>query len=135
MHNTSVTKEKAKMKNMTTKVTLAVAVLLAAAMAASSSGLNGSWTADVPRGNGRFIPATFTFQIDGDKLSGEAKALDTEFSIAEGKAKGDEISFYLDGATGFYTGKLEGDEIKMKVKFDGGESGKRTVPFVAKRVK
>ena len=118
----------------TLSLTILVLMLVFTAKAIDS-GLNGSWNADVPRGNGRIIPTVFSFDVDGTTLSGSVHALDQDFSLTDGKANGDEISFTVAGATGEFSGKLEGDEIKMKVKYDGGENGKRTMAFVAKRAK
>jgi hypothetical protein len=120
------------------KKTLSLAMLLlllVLAATAADSGFNGSWNAEVPRGNGRIIPAVFSFEMDGTTLLGSVHALDQDFELTNGKVNGDEISFTVAGATGEFSGKLEGSEIKMKVKYDGGENGKRTMAFVATRAK
>lgn len=118
----------------TLSLTMLLLMLVLTAMAADS-GFNGSWNADVPRGNGRIIPAVFSFEVDGEALVGTVHALDQDFDLTNGKVNGDELSFTVAGATGEFSGKLEGSEIKMKVKYDGGENGKRTMAFVAKRAK
>ena len=110
----------------------ALLLMLVLTATAADSGFNGAWNADVPRGNGRIIPATFTFEVDGNTLSGSIHALDQDFAITDGKVKDDEISFTVEGATGAFSGKLDGSQIKMKVKYDGGENGNRTMTFVAK---
>lgn len=104
-------------------------------VSAATPTITGSWKADVPRGNGRFVAAVFDFDTDGDTLNGLVHAAAKEFPLVNGKVSGHEISFSVDGATGFFTGELNGDEIKMKVKYDGGENGSKTMPFVAVRVK
>lgn len=100
---------------------------------AAAPGIEGAWKADVPRGNGRIIPAVFNFEVEGTALLGSVHALDQDFNIIDGKIKNDEIQFNVEGARGAFSGKLNGDEIKMKVKYDGGENGTRTMDFVAKR--
>lgn len=102
---------------------------------AAAPTFDGSWKADVPRGNGRFIAATFDFGVEGNVLSGSVHAVDKEYPLVNGKVNGDEISFSVDGATGLFSGQLAGDEIKMKVKYDGGENGSKSMPFIAKRAK
>lgn len=107
--------------------------MIVLAAPAATPAFEGAWAADIPRGNGRIIPATFHFEIDGAALLGTVHALDLDFNIIDGKVKNDEISFNVEGATGHFSGKLDGEEIKMKVKYDGGENGVRTMAFVAKR--
>lgn len=109
-------------------------LMLVLAASASAPSVGGSWKADVPRGNGRFITAVFDFEVDGSSLTGLVHAATREFPLVDGKIKGNEISFSVDGATGFFTGQLDGDELKMKVKYDGGENGSKTMPFTAVRV-
>lgn len=120
---------------MTRTLTRFAALMLVMVLTATAANPTfvGSWKADVPRGNGRIISAVFNFEVDGNTLFGTVHALDQDFNIIEGKIKNDEISFYVEGARGAYSGKLDGDEIKMKVKYDGGENGIKTMAFVAKR--
>jgi hypothetical protein len=122
------------MKKMFYRLSLLLMLALSA-VAAAAPNFNGSWKGDVPRINGRIIPAVFDFVISGSALTGTVHAVDTAFNIGEGKVKGNEISFIVEGTQGQYTGKLNGDVINMKVKYDGGEAGPKIMEFVAKRVK
>jgi hypothetical protein len=96
--------------------------------------VDGDWTGDVPRGGGRVISATFTLHADGSILTGSVQAVGDQFPIEKGKIDGASLSFRVGGTQGEYSGNLGTDEIQMKVKYDGGESGRQTLPFVLKRV-
>lgn len=97
--------------------------------------VDGDWAGDVPRGGGRTIEARFTFHADGEALTGTAYAVNDQFPVEKGKISGASISFKVGGTQGEYTGVVGADEIQMKVKYDGGESGRQTLPFVLTRVK
>jgi hypothetical protein len=96
--------------------------------------VDGDWEGSVPRGGGRAIDARFTFHGDGGVLTGTVHAVNDEFPIDKGKISGDSIAFTVGGTQGQYSGVVNGDEIQMKVKYDGGEAGRQTLPFVLKRV-
>ena len=106
--------------------------VLSRRVAASAADIDGEWTGDVPRGGDRTIPARFTFHTEGTKLSGTANAVGEDFSL-HGTIDGDTIAFSVDGTVGSYSGQRTGDEIRMTVKYDGGETGRITLPFVLKR--
>ena len=97
--------------------------------------VDGDWQGDVPRGGGRLIEARFTLHADGTVLTGSVHAVNDEFPIEKGKVSGTSISFKVGGTQGEYSGVVGDNEIQMKVKYDGGESGRQTLPFVLKRVK
>ena len=66
---------------------------------------------------------TFTFKVDGEKLTGTVESPRGELEIKQGKAKGDELSFNVEigDNTIDYQGKLADDKIKMKSKGPMGE--------------
>ena len=97
--------------------------------------VEGGWEGDVPRGGGRVIEARFTFHADGEILTGSAHAVGDDFPIEKGKIVGTSIAFRIAGTQGDYSGTVGADEIQMKVRYDGGESGRQTLPFVLKRVR
>jgi len=103
--------------------------------AATAASVDGEWEGDVPRGGGRVIEARFTFHADGGALTGSVHAVGDDFPVEKGKLSGESISFKVGGTQGEYSGIVSGDEIQMKVKYDGGESGRQTIPFVLKRVR
>lgn len=80
---------------------------------------------------------TYTFQVDGNKLTGRAKSDNGDTEITEGKINGDTITFVENlNYQGMplrieYTGKLTGDEIKFSRKI----ADVATEELVAKRVK
>jgi hypothetical protein len=97
--------------------------------------VDGEWEGEVPRGSGRTIEARFTLHADGEVLTGSAQAVGDVFPIEKGKIAGTSIAFRIAGTQGDYTGTVDADEIQMKVKYDGGESGRQTLPFVLRRVR
>ena len=126
---------------MTTRMvvrTLAlVAVCLAVAWAADVS---GKWKAEYQSPDGQTRQSTFTFKVDGEKLTGTLASAMGESQISEGKVSGDQISFVVirnfggDDVKFSYKGKVSGDEIKLAVTANfGGEE--RTFEMTAKREK
>lgn len=103
--------------------------------------INGKWTAQVPGRQGNTQETTFTFKVEGDKLTGTVSGQQGETPIADGKVSGDEISFTVtrerQGATvkQLYKGKVAGDEIKFTRSAEGGQGNRPPVEFTAKRVK
>ena len=99
---------------------------------------SGEWTAAIQTEVG-VQNYTFTFKVDGEKLTGRAKSAfanaDTE--ISEGVVKGDDITFVENlNYEGMplrivYKGKIAGDGIK----FSRNVAEIADEPFVAKRSK
>ena len=112
-----------------------VATRARGAAAGAAPSVDGDWQGDVPRGGGRLIEARFTLHADGTVLTGSVHAVNDEFPIEKGRIAGTSISFKVGGTQGEYTGVISEDEIQMKVKYDGGESGRQTLPFILTRVK
>jgi hypothetical protein len=98
--------------------------------------VNGKWTARV---HGRPGEITFTFKVEGDKLTGKVSGGWGETPIADGKIRGDEIFFTVtverQGSTikQLYKGKVAGDEIKLARSVEGGQGP--PVEFTSKRAK
>jgi hypothetical protein len=63
---------------------------------------------------------TFTFKVDGGKLTGTVAGAQDETPIQNAKINGDEISFTAEHPFGMFTysGKVSGNEIKFKVTFN-----------------
>jgi len=99
---------------------------------------NGTWAAAIETQIG-VQNYTFTFKIDGEKLTGKAKSAfaNADTDITEGVVKGDDISFVENLVyEGMplritYKGKISGDEIK----FTRNVAELGDEPFVAKRSK
>ncbi len=115
------------------KIAMVAIVLAASAFAAD---LTGDWTAQVggPDGNGMAI--TFHFKQDGSKLTGSIDGPQGDpMPISEGKVDGDKISFTVkfdrSGGEGMkiqHSGKLEGEEITLSIKMEGGPGGEGPGP-------
>jgi opacity protein-like surface antigen len=114
----------------------AAVLALAVVATALAADVTGKWTAsfDTPIGVQNY---TYTFKVDGGKLTGTAKSQFSDVEIQEGKVSGDDISFVEN--TKFedqplrieYKGKVSGDEIKFTRKV----ADFATEELVAKRVK
>ena len=117
---------------MTKTILLTFVLLLALTVGAFAADVTGKWTAQVPGREGQTREATFTFKVEGDKLTGSMSGPQGDRPISDGKVTGDTISFSLETQRGkqTYTGTVSGDEIKMK-----REGGQQAREFVAKRVK
>jgi hypothetical protein len=103
--------------------------------------ISGKWTAQVPGRDGQPQETTFTFKVEGDKLTGAVSGRQGDTPIADGKISGDEISFTVtrerQGATikQLYKGKVSGDEIKFTRSVEGGQGNRPPVEFTAKKAK
>jgi hypothetical protein len=89
------------------------------ALAATAADIGGNWkgTADF---QGQSIQRTFTFKVDGTKLTGETNSeMLGKSTIENGKVDGDNISFTISANFGgndlkmTYKGKASGDTIKL----------------------
>jgi hypothetical protein len=93
---------------------------VAMAMAALAADVTGTWAAsfETQVGNQKY---TYTFKVDGNKLTGKAKSefANAETEITEGTVNGDDITFvenlnFQDMPLRIvYKGKISGDEIKF----------------------
>ena len=98
-------------------------LLLALAMAADVS---GKWTGDMPGRGGDATPTTFTFKVDGEKLTGSMTGPQGDIPLQEGKVAGNQISFSTTLDFGgnavkiLYKGTMSGDQMKMTREREGG---------------
>lgn len=114
------------------------AILLALPVAACvfAADVAGKWKAEFQTPDGQTRTSIFTFQVDGDKLTGTVSSPRGEAPIQEGKISGDEISFVVVREFGgnevriHYKGKVAGDDLKLTVEF-----GDRSFEMTAKRVR
>jgi hypothetical protein len=118
------------------RLLLLLAVFAYGALAAD---IAGTWkgTASGPNGN---LERTFTFKVEGSKLTGETSSqMMGKSMIEDGKVDGDSVSFTITGKFGdnevklSYKGKLSGDELHLTSVIGGGEG--QSIEWVAKRVK
>ncbi len=122
---------------MKPRIWMPLLILLAAAIALPAADVTGKWKAEMPGPGGATREVTFTFKVEGDKLTGSMTTPRGEREISEGKVSGDQISFVMvmPGREGgqvkvLYTGKVAGDEIKFTSRREGGA---RSFEFTAKR--
>jgi hypothetical protein len=115
----------------------AAAILLFAGLAQAADA-TGKWVAQVPGRDGQTRETTFNLKAEGEKLTGTVSGRQGDTAIADGKVKGDEISFDVtmtiqgNAMKAEYTGKVEGDEIKFKRHREGSD---QSTEFTAKRSK
>ena len=113
-----------------------VVLLLLLTMPALAADISGQWTATFTTQVGE-QHYTFTFKVEGEKLTGTAKSDNGTSEIQDGSVKGDDVSFvenlnYQGQELKItYTGKASGDEIK----FTRDVAGFAKEDLVAKRVK
>jgi hypothetical protein len=101
------------------------------ALVAAAADITGKWKADFTTPDGTARSNTFTFKVDGAKLTGTVAGGQDETPIANGKISGEDISFTAERPFGSfsYAGKISGSEIKFKVTFND-----QTFDMVAKKV-
>src|SRR5260370_20029485 len=104
------------------RIACSLGLLLTLAMAAD---ISGKWTGDMPGRGGDTAPTTFTFKVDGEKLTGGVAGAQGEMPIQEGKIAGNQISFSTTFDAGgnsikiLYKGTLSGDQMKMTREREG----------------
>jgi len=116
---------------------LIAGMLFMIAVAAPAADLAGKWSGDVPGRGGDTTPTTFTFKVDGEKLTGSMTAAQGELPLQEGKVSGSQVSFSTTFDAGgnsikiLYKGTLSGDQLKMTRQREGGSGQARE--FTLKR--
>ena len=118
------------------KVLFAVALCALMSVAAMAADLNGAWLVKVETPNG-VRESTYTFKVDGAKLTGKVATQRGDSEIKDGKVDGANFEFSVErpgreGATmtSKYKGKLDGDTITLSTTF-----GDRTVEMKGERKK
>ena len=117
-------------------VFMSIVLVFALVASALSADITGTWKAsfDTQIGVQNY---TYTFKVDGTKLTGHAKSEYADVDISDGTIKGDDItfveSFDFQGMPVRieYKGKISGDEIKLS----RNVADIATEEAVAKRVK
>ena len=101
-----------------TRLFLNAILALFLAIPAIAADISGKWTASFETQIG-VQNYTYTFKVDGEKLTGSLKSQFGEGQILEGSIKGDEVSFVENlkfqdmDLRVEYKGKIAGDEIKF----------------------
>ncbi len=121
---------------MKLRIFVLFALMLALVSVSFAADVTGTWKGQRPGRDGNMMDVTFTFKADGEKLTGSTTMRNNEIPISDGKISGDDISFVVKMEFGGnsmkmnYTGKVSGNEIKMKSQREGAD---RTVEFTLKR--
>jgi hypothetical protein len=116
-----------------------MALLLICTFTAAAADFNGKWLAQVPGRQGNMQEQTFTFKVEGAKLTGTMSSQRGDQEITEGKVSGDDITFMIVRKfnememKSIYKGKAAGSEIKFSMEMQGGRGGGTPVEFVAKK--
>jgi hypothetical protein len=97
---------------------------LTSLLTVNASNLTGRWEGKMAGPDGDEMTITFTFKVEGEKLTGSVEGPAGELPISEGKVKGDEISFKveLNDTAITHQGKVSGDNIALKVQGPWGAS-------------
>ena len=108
------------MRNRTGACVSTMVIGLALALVAAAADINGKWRAEFTTPDGTQRVNTFTFKVEGDKVTGTVAGTQDETPIKDGKLSGDAISFTAERPFGTFTykGKISGDEIKFSVQFN-----------------
>jgi hypothetical protein len=110
--------------------TIWIACFAIAALTVTAAGadVSGKWSGQVPS-RGETMTATFTFKVDGEKLTGTMTSPQGEVSLQEGKLSGDQISFSTTGGNAkiVFQGTVVGNEIKMTRTREGGQAREFTL--------
>ena len=92
--------------------------------------LNGKWKGIISTDDGSEIPVTYSFKVDGDKLTGTADSPQGVAPIDDGKINGSDFSFSVtvQGVSYPHTGKLYQDSCAMNIDINS-----QKIHFVVKR--
>ena len=117
------------------KVLLTVFVALFAVLAANAEGISGKWKSSFegPQGS---MELTFTFKVDGEKLTGSISSEMGDIEITNGKVNGNEFTYQIDAMGNVMTqkGKLDGEVIKITMEMPEGAPAGEGFEMVLKKV-
>jgi hypothetical protein len=130
---------------MTKKLLFVMTILLVVAFGAMAADISGKWTAEQPgRNGGAPRVTTFTFKVDGAKLTGNVsrpgRGGDPMVSeISDGTVDAKTVSFTVKTQMGdntmvtTYKGIINGDSIDFETSMTGPDGTPRTAKLTAKR--
>ncbi len=113
------------------------ALVLAGTLALQAADISGKWTAQVPGRDGQTRETTFTFKVEGEKLTGTTSGRNGDVPITDGTVKGDALAFTVvmnfqgTDVKILYKGTVAGEEIKFTRQREGGDQP--PAEFVAKK--
>jgi len=130
---------------MTKKLLFVMTILLVVAFGAMAADISGKWTAETPgRNGGAPRVTTFTFKVDGAKLTGNMSRAGrggdpVVTEISDGKVDGNTVSFTTKMSMGgtdmvtTYKGTINGDTIEFETTRPGQDGTPMTTKMTAKR--
>ena len=103
------------------KVFLTILVAVFAVLTSHAEEISGKWKVSVEGPQGT-MEMTYTFKVDGEKLTGSISTPMGDIEISNGKVNGNEFSFDMDmmGTAVPNKGTLDGEVIKLKMEMPGG---------------
>ena len=113
------------MNQFTRRASLLIGFLAFLAATLSAADVGGKWTGDVSTPDGQTISLTFTFKLDGGKVTGTVTGPTGDIDISDGKMDGETLQFGLSVDAGGQqlvfkcTGKLAADD-QLKITMNGG---------------
>ncbi len=114
-----------------------LAVLALCAGACLAADISGNWKATAEGPNGA-MERTFTFKVDGNKVTGETtSSMLGKSTITDGKVDGNTVTFSITAKLGDndmkidYKGTISGDQIKLTS--SSAANGGQGIEWVAKR--
>ena len=102
----------------------AALMMVFSAASAFAADVTGTWTGKMAGPNGDGFQISFTFKVDGAKLTGTTTGPQGDpMTISDGKVDGDKLSFNVsfNGMTIKHEGVIAGDTIKLTSKSDSGD--------------
>jgi hypothetical protein len=118
------------MKNLIRVAAATLLLTLTTVLAAADA--TGKWVAEMPGRDGNTMTQTYVLKVDGAVLTGTVAGRGGETPISNGKVDGDNISFEVTRSRGEqsftmkYTGKIEGDTLKLTWSGPNGQSREAT---------
>jgi hypothetical protein len=106
------------MKKILTTTLLVCCVAVCLAVIAD---LTGKWSGTIKTPDGNEFPLTYTFKVDGNKLTGTAESPQGEVAIDSGKVNGDMFTFQVNvnGMAIPHSGKYYGDSVGLDIDLNG----------------
>jgi len=97
--------------------TALLSCFFAICLAAVFADINGKWAGSLTMADGNTIPLSYSFKVDGEKLTGTAQSPQGEVNIEDGKVKGDDVTFTVNvqGMDIPHSGKCYADSISMNI--------------------
>ena len=106
------------MKKIFTTTLLVCCVLVCLAVIAD---LTGKWSGIIKTPDGQELPLTYTFKVDGARLTGIASSPQGDVPLDSGKVAGTDFTFQVNvnGMVIPHTGKYYGDSVAMNIDLGG----------------